>query len=365
MTADYTPRTGASRSPSTETEPSGSATTAASRAERHGPPITSHLVALIEQRGIDAEQLTLRRGVTASEMLGGDGIAIPYHDNGEQVGRKHRTLTTPKRFLQDKGSAQIFYNVDVLRDDTLADLPLVITEGEIDCWSAIDAGLSRAVSVPGGAPSEPVDEMNATKYGFVRHAQDLGLLSQERVRNIVLAVDGDANGVNLQHDLLLRLGAARCRIVEYPAGCKDLNDVLRMLGSDAVRACIYNAEPAPISGWWDYDEWPFPTDYPALTTGIDGMDDHYKPRLGDMVLVTGIPGMGKSSLVNEVIGRMAMRPHNWRWVVAPFETTKGEFTREFRTFHRGMLQRSTYSKVRPSRSPEAADHPRRRWQGRC
>ena len=339
MADDYTPRTGASRSPSTATGQSGNAGTAGSRAERHGPPITPRLASLIEERGLDSEPLTEKHGVTASEQLGGDAIAIPYLDQGKQVGRKHRTLTEPKRFLQDKGSAQIFYNIDALRDDTLISLfPLVITEGELDCWAALQAGAMRSVSVPGGAPSEPVDEMNALKYGFVRHAEDAGLLDHDRVRDIVLATDDDANGRNLRHDLLLRLGAARCRVVEYPPACKDLNDVLRILGPDAVRACIKDAQPANIEGWYEFPDWIVGEQFPALRMGMAQMDEHYRPRLGDLTVITGIPGMGKSALITEIVGRMA-NVHHWRFVWAPFETTKHELERDLRTFHSGILQK--------------------------
>lgn len=304
--------------------------------------MTPHLGALIERRALDVEPLVQQLGVTASEMLVGDGIAIPYLDDGRQVGRKHRTLTEPKRFLQDKGSAQIFYNIDALRDDTLLGMPLVITEGELDCWAALQAGMLRAISVPGGAPSGAIDEMNAQKYQFVRHAEDAGLLELERAPDIVLAVDDDANGLNLRHDLLLRLGAARCRCVSYPPACKDLNDVLRLLGADAVRACIAGASPAPIAGWFTFDEWPDQPEFPALTTGILGMDDHYKPRLGDFTLITGIPGMGKSSFVTELCGRMAAT-HGWRFVLGAFETTKSHLARDLRTFHAGMLQKSMFA----------------------
>jgi len=336
---DYTPKTGAFRSKSTTKGRNGNAGTADSRAERHGPPITPRIVALIEARGLDSEPLTEKLGVTASEMLGGDGsIAIPYLDEGQQVGRKHRTLTEPKRFLQDKGSAQIFYNVDALRDDTLIHQPLVITEGELDCWAALQSGMLRSISVPGGAPSEPVDELNAQKYGFVRHAENAGLLDQARVHDIVLATDGDSNGRNLRHDLLLRLGAARCRVVEYPPACKDLNDVLRILGPDAVRACIKNAAPADIEGWYEFPEWLVGEQFPALRMGMEQMDEHYRLRLGDLTVITGIPGMGKSALVTEIVCRMAS-VHHWRFVWAPFEMTKPEMSRALRTFHSGMLQK--------------------------
>ena len=292
---------------------------------------------MIEERGLDSEPLTEKLGVTASEQLGGDAIAIPYFDEGKQVGRKHRTLTEPKRFLQDKGSAQIFYNIDALRDDTLINQPLVITEGELDCWAALQSGALRSVSVPGGAPSEPVDEMNAQKYGFVRHAEDAGLLDRERGHDIVLATDDDANGRNLRHDLLLRLGAARCRVVQYPPACKDLNDVLRILGPDAVRACIAEATPAPIEGFYEFVDWLDPPKFPALTTGMVGMDAHYKPRRGDLAVVTGIPGMGKTSFVYEIASRMAST-HRWRTVTTVFETTKHEMRQALRSFHARKLE---------------------------
>ena len=216
-------------------------------------------------------------------------------------------------------------------------MSLVITEGEPDCWAALQSGLCAVSSVPGGAPSEPVDEMNAQKYGFVRHAEDAGLLDHERVRDIVLATDDDANGRNLRHDLLLRLGAARCRVVDYPPACKDLNDVLRILGADAVRACINDARQAEIEGFYEFADWIDPLQLPALTTGMLGMDQHYKPRLGELTVVTGIPGMGKSAFVLEICGRMAMT-HKWRTVTTPFEMTKPEMEQALRLFHCGAAE---------------------------
>jgi hypothetical protein len=107
------------RPPSKTMVPSGTATTA------DGPgvvvnlrPLTEAHIAGLEARGIDPE-MAVRVGVEASEVLGGDAIAIPYFDDGKIVGRKHRSLSGDKRFTQDKGTPQIFWNVDCLRDDTL------------------------------------------------------------------------------------------------------------------------------------------------------------------------------------------------------------------------------------------------------
>ena len=79
-------------------------------------------------------------------------MAIPFVDHGKRVGTKYRTVGGRKLFTQDKGSPQIFYNVDCLRDPQLSGFPLIITEGEIDALTAIQCGFPKTISVPGGAP---------------------------------------------------------------------------------------------------------------------------------------------------------------------------------------------------------------------
>jgi hypothetical protein len=86
------------------------------------------------------------------------------------------------------------------------------------------------VSVPGGAPSERIKDDGGSKYGFLTHAK--GWL--DGVDQIILAVDGDNNGINLREDLSLRLGASRCKYLIYPKACKDLNDALVAYGAKGV-----------------------------------------------------------------------------------------------------------------------------------
>ena len=89
----------------------------------------------------------------------------------------------------------IAYNEDCLRDDSLIDEPLIITEGEIDCESAIACGFRRVISVPngcGGATSERDEEdlADAKAYAWLRDIRSL--IGIDRVKEIILAVDGDA-----------------------------------------------------------------------------------------------------------------------------------------------------------------------------
>jgi len=146
-------------------------------------------------------------------------IAIPIIEQGLRVGTKLRTITGKKLFTQDKGTPQIFYNIDCLRDPELASFPLVITEGEVDALTALQCGYPKTLSVPGGAPERDSDD-DGKYWHYLEHAEPL--LARERL--IVLAVDNDHKGNVLQAGLARRLGRGRCQILHYPTG-KDLNDV--------------------------------------------------------------------------------------------------------------------------------------------
>lgn len=326
---------------------SGTATTAEPREVSVLKPLTdAHIEALIA-RGFEVE-LMARLGVGASSKLGGVSIGIPYTtatvEGAARLGCKHRTLTGEKRFAQDKGSAQVLYNGDCLADDTLKAEPLVITEGELDCWSALQAGYPRAVSVPGGAPMERLKDDGGKKYAFV----DAAWARLEGVEKIILATDDDEPGTNLRADLALRLGAYRCYWVRYPKGCKDLNDALRLYGERGVQATLQRAAPMHIHGYFELDELP-PAHAPrAHDCGMDCLAAHYKLRLGDMCVVTGVPGHGKSSFINEICCRMAQN-HGWKTVFASFEQQpQTDHRRALRSFHAKKFERDMQPDERDS-----------------
>ncbi len=324
-----------SRLPLTTKEPFGTATTAAPPEQSAIGHLTDRHIAALTGRGLDVE-LLVKLGVGASDRLGSDGIAIPYFDGDVRIGCKHRTFAGDKRFTQDVGSRQVFYNADCLRDETLTDEPLIITEGEVDCWSALQAGFSRTVSVPNGAPKEAIGAADSgTKYSFLTEAMPL----LRECRRIIIATDNDGPGHNLRSDLALRLGAHRCWFVDYPRDCKDLNDALRIYGERGVIATINRAQPLKIEGYYEIDQLPELVDPQAYDTGIVNLGDHYKLRLGDLTVVTGVPGHGKSSFINEVCCRMAQK-HGWKTIFASFEQApQTDHRRALRTFYAEKLER--------------------------
>lgn len=281
--------------------------------------LTAEAIEWLEGRGIDAEVAT-SLGLFSSDRLGSSTISIPYYKSGEIVNHKHRDIRD-KRFSQDGNAEKIVWNYDALTDESLSSEPLIICEGEFDAIACIQAGFGRVISVPDGAPKEELGEAGLTKYSYLNGI--LPLLKDDK--QIVLATDMDGPGEALAADLALRLGRSRCQRARYPfkgkedpQRCKDLNEVLLAYGAEGVRASIQRAKWVNVSGLVKMSDLP-PVHQPApYSTGIDGLDENYKVRRGDFTVVTGKPGVGKTTLLNNIACNMIDR-HNWRICFASFE----------------------------------------------
>ena len=286
-------------------------------------------LALLTARGLDSETL-VRFGVESNVKLGTSCVVIPFHRDGQVVNRKFRTIAGDKQFSQDAGAVKCFWNIDAITDPALANEPLIITEGEFDAMIAIQCGYQRTVSVPDGAPAEKIGDGESRKYDYLDNAPQ-GL---KEAREIILATDGDGPGTNLMHDLALRLGRARCKWVKYPKGCKDLNDAFKAYGERGVTETIRRAQWVKVTGLYRMSELPPVNEPEAHPTGIIGLEKHYKIRLGDLAVITGIPGHGKTTLVNEIAGRLAMK--GWGVCFASFEQRpQTDHRRALRTFYTG------------------------------
>ncbi|NCC41421.1 MAG: toprim domain-containing protein [Gammaproteobacteria bacterium] len=260
----------------------------------------------IEARGIDSEIAT-RFGIKSFQKSGKSWISIPFLEDGEPVNHKFRCIEE-KAFYQEPDGKKCFWNVDVLHDKTLFDQPVVITEGEFDAISAIQSGFVRTISVPDGAPAKPV-EGDSAKYDYL----DKSVAAIRNSPFVVIAADGDQPGANLLHDLSLRIGREHCKWVAYPKGCKDLNDALKAYGQRGVVETINRAQWLKLDGVYKMSELP-----PLAERAIYKTDFHMNIRLGDFTVVTGIPGHGKSTWVNDLCCRLATQ-HGLKTAFASFE----------------------------------------------
>lgn len=285
----------------------------------------------LEARGFDIETL-VRHGVERCEGRGREWIEIPYFDvDGIKANIKYRTIGSgDKKFSQIAGSKKLLWNVGCLLDESLKTQPLIITEGEFDALAAIQAGFSRTVSVPDGAPAVSVDSPDALKYSFLDNAPGL-----DAIHEIIIAADSDGPGANLLNDLAHRLGRARCKWLRYPKGCKDLNDALRLYGNRGVVETIARAQWIKVPGVARMSELPPLKEQPVYDVGIPGLSSHFRMRQGDLTVVLGTPGHGKTALINAIAGHMATE-HRWVVGIASFEQrAQIDHRRNLRTFYSG------------------------------
>ncbi len=271
---------------------------------------------IMTARGFDLEILD-RIGVESCDRGDGEWISIPYFQGDDVVNHKYRTIGMPgsdytKAMGQDAGAVKIFWNENVLADTTLAGEPLIITEGELDTIAFVQAGFQRVVSVPDGAPSERAQDVHRdrqVKYSYVFDAKQ----KLRDVKEIILATDTDENGIILRDELAQILGRARCKHVPYPKGCKDAADALQRYGVKGVQACVKQARWLKSDGVYRYSELPPEQSRMVYASGMIGglMDEHLKVRMGDLMVLLGIPSFGKSTFLNEFCGSMA-QAHGWK-----------------------------------------------------
>lgn len=180
------------------------------------------------------------------------------------------------------------------------DNPLLITEGEIDCLSAIEAGYTNSVSVPLGAGN----------LHWIEH----NLEWLENFDSIIVCADNDEAGMKMQKEASYRLGSWKTKYVEIPSTVtldngseqqvKDLNECLFFKGKEFVLNLILNAKETPIAGVVDYTKIK-PIDIQkmeGIRTGIKALDQKLmKLPLGSTTIVSGICGSGKSSFLSQLV----------------------------------------------------------------
>jgi hypothetical protein len=254
---------------------------------------------LAVQRGVYTCRPDAKLGVVVPDA-NGHILAFPYIDHEQEVGTKYRDIRS-KRFWQSQGGVATFYGADLFDDPavTSGEARLVIVEGELDKLSVETAGHPFVVSVPEGAPPPPrpdrvrrgepsaADDMTG-KFRFMFNNQD----RLQAVKRFILAVDGDAAGKCLENEIIRRILVPRCARVKYPAGCKDLNEVLMKHGKQAVLDMLHEAKPYPLEGIYslqDYTE----CDFVTYSSGLPNLDPHFKLFEGQFVVITGVPGHGK------------------------------------------------------------------------
>jgi twinkle protein len=247
-------------------------------------------------RGISKQTLKDLQVTEGSEFMPQTGkqentIQFNYFIGDQLINVKYRDGR--KNFKLYKGAEKVFYNINsIVGYDTC-----VIVEGEMDVLALHEAGIPNAISVPNGAT------LNNNNLDYLDNCIDY---FDDKTR-IILAVDQDEPGQMLSKELVRRLGAEVCYLVDFN-GLKDANDFLLEHGVDALKNAIHTARPVPLENvstlkdvedeLKDFVKNGFK---PGYQIGLKNFDQIFSTYTGQFITVTGIPSSGKSDFVDQMV----------------------------------------------------------------
>lgn len=271
-------------------------------------------------RGIDPEKVSHFPVVGAEKYFSEGGqqpaVGFIYGDPRTPSAIKWRTTGT-KSFTQ-QGAARSFFGLNQLTNTR----EIVICEGEMDVLALACAGI-EALSVPNGAPArvsdKRVDPKDDGRFSYVWESREL----LEKAERVIFIPDNDEPGRALVEELARRIGRAKCWIAELPE--KDANETLVKQGPEALQEALGAAKPLPLEGVYLAED--FGSQILSLydegvikgaSTGIKSLDTLYTVLPGQLSVFTGLPGSGKSELIDQIMVNIAMQK-GWRFAVASFE----------------------------------------------
>ena len=249
-----------------------------------------------KSRGISEDTLINLQVGEGSEYMPQTGkkentIHFTYHVGDQLINIKYRDGR--KNFKLYKGAEKVFYNINsIVGYDNC-----IITEGEMDVLALHEAGVKNAISVPNGAT------LSHNNLDYLDNCIDYF----EDKTKIILAVDTDDPGLALRAELVRRLGAEVCFLVDFE-DCKDANEYLMKHGKEKLRQAIKQARPYPLENVTTFKDIENDvTDFvkngfkAGYQIGLSNFDQIFSTYTGQFITVTGIPSSGKSDFVDQMV----------------------------------------------------------------
>ena len=285
-----------------------------------GSPAFNYLVG---QRNLTPEILRRYHVCDCKRYFGGlgreaDAIAFPIYAKKEKVidGKKEfiwdvvaikylaieRGEGGKKYITQEAGGENHLFGLNAVSDEAR---DLVICEGEIDAMTVAMCGFN-AVSVPMGAHADSADGTANKANDWLN--SDFDFL--ERFEKIRICMDNDEVGQGAAHSIFRRLGIARCDIVDIPKdSAKDPNEYFALEGMESLKSVISSARgvnPEKFVRARKYEEklkeriYRKKGEYPGLEFPYS-FGEHFRIRMGEVSIVTGYPGHGKTTALNDML----------------------------------------------------------------
>lgn len=278
--------------------------------------VSKEIIEWFETRGISNDTL-LRMKVSESRewfpqlKQESPSICFNYFRNEELVNIKHRGKK--KSFKLEKDAELIFFNLDAIKGEKEG----IIVEGEIDTLTGVECGIYNIIGVPNGTP--PAGSKLNLEY------LDNCWKEIDALESVIIAVDNDTVGNFLKEELGRRIGKEKCKVVVYPDGCKDPNEILTKHGKQAVKDFFSSARSWPLEGITPMEEMVediinyYENGYPpGEAAGVGGFDEYLTFFPGHLTMITGVPGHGKDEFSNLLMTSLS-KNKGWKWGVFNFE----------------------------------------------
>lgn len=216
-------------------------------------------------------------------------VVFEYRNElGEHLANKYRKTKKsegPKMWFEKGTNVNTLFNMDKINISE----PLLITEGEFDCLSAIESGFKNAVSIPSGVNG--TNEWITSNWTFI-----------EQFEEVIIWFDNDEPGIKGAREVFNRLPNNSVKIVRCEVA-NDINELLHKYGKLAVLKQIEKASTPTLEGVAtldmieDFDVHEAET----LKTGIDYIDDKLVGMVfGSLNVLSGRNGSGKSTILNQI-----------------------------------------------------------------
>lgn len=257
---------------------------------RHYPRPTSRPAAIeyLEGRGI-SQAVTEKYNITTHKD--DDGILVfPFYDEKNEMQFIKFRNVAPKEGQSKEWCKRdckpILFGMNHCdpKNDTL-----IMTEGQIDSLSVVEAGFDNAVSVPTGAKG----------FTWVPYCWDF----LHQFQKLIIFGDHENGHITLLEEMSMRFHGAVYHVREEDyLDCKDANDILRKHGKDQIKDAIKNAVPVnvdkikPMADVARKDM----SQMKAIKSGLPTLDRFTGGfYFGTLTIVTGERGKGKSTLTSQ------------------------------------------------------------------
>lgn len=190
-----------------------------------------------------------------------------------------------------KGGTPILFGIKQCNPENRT---LIITEGQIDALSVIEAGCENAVSVP----------MGVNNFRWIPHCWNW---INENFDTIIVFGDHENGRITLLEDIktrFKRLTIKHVREEDYK-DCKDANAILQKYGKEQVRICIEEAVLVPVTSVIQLADVENINIYELekVKSGFKYLDNLLCGGIpfGGVVLISGKSGKGKSTLASQIV----------------------------------------------------------------